>query len=193
MGYGEPCNGRLVVEQRSRLCEVGTMSLGGFWSLLDTWKRRIIINQEAHYSAAARFKKYHYWIGSPTIIFATIAGATLLAEAKEPWIRISVGIIGLIAAALSAIQTFYSHSKQAETHRSVAARLGEVKREIEVIEHGPLPSKSEQNRIIEQISKRLSEIDKEAPIVEFSSEEKPGLNRLIEKLPLLGPRKDWPH
>ncbi|MBN2389741.1 MAG: DUF4231 domain-containing protein [Anaerolineae bacterium] len=167
--------------------------------LLKDWKRRIEINQQAHYLAATRYNKYHYWIGFPAIILATIAGATLLAEAKEPWIRVSVGIVGLIAAVLSAIQTFYSHAKRAEAHRSVASRLGQVKREIEILESMSPPKKSEQARIVQQINERLSEIDKEAPVVDFSSVDITLLNieeseehHLMDKTlsPLLAPYED---
>lgn len=133
--------------------------------LIDDWKQRVNDNQKANYALAIKHNKYHYWIGLPAIILTTIAGATLLAEAQEPRIRITVGIVGIIAAILSAIQTFYSHAKRAENHRFVASQLVHVRRDIEIFERFVPDSKSEREQRIREIDERISQIENDAPAI----------------------------
>jgi hypothetical protein len=105
----------------------------------------------------------------PATILITITGATLLANTDEPWIRITVGIIGIIAAILSAIQTFYSYAKRAETHRLIASQLGQVRRDIEILERVVPKSETEMEQRIREINNSISEIDKEAPAIDIKA------------------------
>lgn len=143
--------------------------------LIDDWKQRVNDNQKASYALAIKHNKYHYWIGLPATILTTIAGATLIAEAEEPRIRITVGIVGIIAAILSAIQTFYSHAKRAENHRFVASQLVHVRRDIEIFERFVPDSKSEREQRIREIDERISQIENDAPAINAIAGKKNGL------------------
>lgn len=86
--------------------------------LVTNWKDRINKLQKAHYYIADRFEKYHYFIGLPATVLTAIAGATLFLDINQQWIKVAVGGVGLLAAILSAVQTFYSHAKRGEEHRT---------------------------------------------------------------------------
>lgn len=134
--------------------------------VIDDWKERVNDRQKANYALALKHNKYHYWIGSPAFILTLIAGITLLTEVVEPRIRITVGIVGIFAAILSAIQTFYSHAKKAENHRFIAAQLVHVRRDIEIFERFVPDRKSEREQRIREFEERISETEEAAPATE---------------------------
>jgi hypothetical protein len=135
-------------------------------NLIEDWHTRVKVNQNAHYGTAQRFNKLHYAIGLPAIILSAIAGATLLIEVTDPRIRIMVGLIGLLAAVLSGVQTFYSHAKRAEIHRVTAIQLGQLRRDIEKLEKFPPKDRITQAKLIKQISDRIYETEKGSLIVD---------------------------
>ena len=139
-------------------------------SMISDWKERIERRQRAHFYVAEKFGKYHYAIGLPAVICATIAGATLFTEVSDIRVRTAVGAIGLFAAVLSAIQTFYSHAKRGEQHRSAAAQLGRVRREIEIFEQFTPQDKKEQEEKIRAINEAMAKIEEEAPVVSAISQ-----------------------
>lgn len=134
--------------------------------LIDGWKQQVNDIQKANYALAIKHNKYHYRIGLPATIFTAIAGATLLTGATEPRIRIAVGIVGIIAAILSAIQTFYSNARRAENHRLVASQLVHVRRDIEIFESFVPDRKSEREQRIREIDELISEVEKDAPVID---------------------------
>lgn len=134
--------------------------------LIDDWKLRVNDHQKANIALAIKHNKYHYWIGLPAIILTAIAAATLLAVAEGSRIRITVGIVGIIAAILSAIQTFYSQAKRAENHRFVASQLVHIRRDIEIFERFVPDRKSEREQRFREIDERISQIEEDAPAID---------------------------
>jgi hypothetical protein len=140
--------------------------------LFDSWKTTISAHQGEHYRSANKLEKWHYILGTLTVIFATIASATLFTELDDAKVKFWIGVIGVIAAVLAAIQTIVIFGKRAEQHRKAAAQLGGIRRQIEVIEQWPSSSK-EAKQIAENINKQLSEIDNSAPILKIPQGIKP--------------------
>ncbi|MFA9403555.1 MAG: SLATT domain-containing protein [Anaerolineales bacterium] len=137
--------------------------------LIDDWKQRVNDHQKANYALAIKHNKYHYWIGLPAIIFATVAGAALLSDAAEPGLRFSIGVVGIIAAILAGIQTFYSHAKKAEHHRFVASQLVHVRREVEIFERFVPDNISEREQRIREIDEKIPNVeDDDLPINELA-------------------------
>jgi hypothetical protein len=134
--------------------------------LIDDWKQRVNDHQKANYALAIKHSKYHYWIGVPATILTAIAAATLLAIAEESRIRITIGIVGTIAAILSAIQTFYSQAKRAEHHRFEASQLVHIRRDIEIFERFVPDRKSEREQRIREIDERISQIEEDTPAMD---------------------------
>jgi len=134
-------------------------------TLISEWSGKIDQRQRGHFVQALRFGKYHYAIGMPAVVCATVAGATLFSEVSDARVRMAVGAIGLIAAVLSAIQTFYSHAARAEQHRTAAAQLGRVRRDVEILARFLPADTKEQEARIRAINESMAKIEEEAPVV----------------------------
>lgn len=70
---------------------------------------------KSHYNAASLWSSVHYLIGVPATVFAAWAGIN--AFGNDPSLS---GYLALIAAALTALQTFLGASDKASQHKSVA-------------------------------------------------------------------------
>jgi hypothetical protein len=62
-----------------------------------------------------------------TSVFAT------LQQKPEFWWQLSVGLMSIAAAALSALQSFLGYSDKAEKHRSAGAKYNAIGRELELL------------------------------------------------------------
>lgn len=102
-------------------------------SLLDDWGGKLDEVVTGHYIAEQRYRRFHYLVGLPAIVCATVAGATLFSDIANPTVKMIIGGVGLFAATLSAIQTFYSFAEQAEAHKLARKRYGAVRRKIQMI------------------------------------------------------------
>jgi hypothetical protein len=138
-------------------------------NLFDQWARQIEAHQVAHDRAAKQLESQHYWVGLPATIFAAVAGGTLFTELQDPMVKVLIGAIGLLAAVLTAVQTFLSLAKRAEQHRSAATQLGALKRSIEIVQEWPLAG-AEAKQFAEEINKRLTEIENSAPTVNVAAD-----------------------
>ena len=146
-----------------------------FQGLIDNWKERVSSNQDEQYNYAAKLNRDHYVIGVITTVFVTVSGATILTDIQDPTIKTIAGVIGLIAAVLSAVQTFYSHAKRSELHKASAVALGQARREIEVLEKFPPTKKTEREKRFRDIEELISQADKGAPLPMISAPEDGGL------------------
>jgi hypothetical protein len=105
-------------------------------NLLIDWYRRVRIVQFCHYESAKYFEHMNYWIGMPAVFLSTLVGTSVFAslgESIDKRFQILVGLVSVLSAALSGIQTFLRFSEKAEKHRMAAARYGALRREIEEI------------------------------------------------------------
>jgi hypothetical protein len=112
-----------------------TTSQSAAKSLLEGWCHRIVRVQLAHFDAAMRFGKRNVQLGLPAIIFSTFVGTSVFASLNNEhihvWLKIAIGLISVVAAVLTALQTFLGFSERAEKHRKTAVRYGAVGRQIE--------------------------------------------------------------
>lgn len=134
--------------------------------LVYNWKQRIDASQKTNNALAIKLNKYRYRVGLLTTVLAAIAGATLLIQGVEPRLRIVVGIGGIIAALVSAVQTFYSYAKRAETHRLVTAQLTHLRRDMEIFERFVPERNPERQQRIREIEERLSQIEEGTPAID---------------------------
>ena len=91
----------------------------------------------AHYFAAEIYAKRHHRIGFPTIALSAAVATSIfsaLNESVATWIRIVAGAIAVIAAILTALQTFLGYGERAEKHRNAGARYEKLRRDIDVFQ-----------------------------------------------------------
>lgn len=68
---------------------------------------------KAHFNAAARWARYHYWLGVPSIIFSVLATAAYFKTHAD-----IAGILSATAAVLTSLMTFLKPSEHASSHKA---------------------------------------------------------------------------
>jgi hypothetical protein len=127
--------------------------------LLRSWHRRLRETQFCHYEATKPLAHANYWLGVPVVVLTTFVGTSVFATLEkrvEPRIMILIGMLSVGAAVLASLQTFLRLSERAEKHRTVAARAGSVRREIEQL----LAIQSNETVTQEKLDRLREEIDK---------------------------------
>jgi hypothetical protein len=102
--------------------------------MLENWYHRVRESQLSHYEAANIFESMNYWLGIPSIILSTILGTSIFAtlgKSVDIIVQILFGLVSVIAAVLTGLQTFLRFSERSEKHRTIAARYGSLRRQIE--------------------------------------------------------------
>jgi hypothetical protein len=101
----------------------------------------------------------------PVTIFSILIGTTIFAtlgSSKSQEFLIAAGIISMIAAVLSGIQTFLNYPELAAKHQSAGCKFGELRRRIEeliVVTKDPM----ELEKAIGEIRCEWNALDKESP------------------------------
>jgi Protein of unknown function (DUF4231) len=140
--------------------------------LLSDWKSRIEGWQLAHYESAKHYVRLNYWLGIPVIIFTTFVGTSVFATLDKSvdikFIKIMIGFISILAAVLTALQTFFRFSDRAEKHRTAAARYGVIEREIQQILAYPSQKKIDLLQgslelLLDKLRDRIDALATEAP------------------------------
>lgn len=105
-------------------------------------------------------------LGIPAVILSTFVGTSIFASLGEtlaPSLQILVGIISVLAATLSAVQTFLGFSERAAKHHAIASRYGSARRRIE--EMLAVSGESISPEQISNLRKEIDSIAEEAPDV----------------------------
>jgi hypothetical protein len=157
-------------------------------ALLRTWLKRARESQFAHYAADRRLTLRHYYIGIPAAILSAVVGTSVFAslnESVDTWAKILVGLIAVVAAVLTSLQTFWRFSEQADRHRKAAGTYSGIRREIE----SQLVFQDRINfEVAEGIRKKIDVLAAEAPSI--SKKDWDAAVRSADNAYFLGPRSD---
>lgn len=82
---------------------------------------------KGHYNAAARWARYHLWIGLPAALVAAVAGAAAFKGHPE-W----AGALALVSTALTTVLTFLKPSERAEIHKAVAGQYQALRNQARI-------------------------------------------------------------
>lgn len=82
---------------------------------------------KGHYNAAARWGRYHLWIGLPAALVAAVAGAAAFKGHPE-W----AGALALVSTALTTVLTFLKPSERAEIHKAVAGQYQALRNQARI-------------------------------------------------------------
>lgn len=159
-------------------------------ALMIDWHRRVRENQYVHYETAAHFSRLSYRLGIPAVILSAIVGTAIFASlAKDanqvaggdsrPIWTILVGLISVVAAALTSLQTFLRYPERAANHRRSGAAFGAIRRELEHLLVFVPDSESELNLKLEKIRRKMDQLALESP--EVPSALKARFDRLVPK------------
>jgi cytochrome c biogenesis protein CcdA len=103
--------------------------------LLTQWCIRAQYAQYCHFATANYLRKLHYYLGIPSIFLSTLVGTSIFATLEQHdgdyWIRIIAGLVSVLTAGLSTVQTFLRLEERAERHRAAGTQYGKLGRMME--------------------------------------------------------------
>lgn len=118
--------------------------------------------------AARRNNTYLYWLGVPTIIFATVVGSSVFASLDaqvDTWFKIILGLVSITSAVLASLQTFYNFAGRAETHRVAGIKYKAIIRELQQLPTGSTKQMLEKADFLDALRQRLDSLELEVPVV----------------------------
>jgi hypothetical protein len=139
---------------------------GDTQQLLAAWYRRAREAQAVHYESAKLLQKRNLYFGVPVVALSTLVGTSVFAslgKAQDTSITVVVGMLSVLAAILSGLQTFLRFSERAEHHRSVAAKYGSLRRELEQIIASKRDEQSDMTKTIDALRLKMDQLAAEAP------------------------------
>ncbi|NHN79709.1 SLATT domain-containing protein [Azotobacter chroococcum] len=99
--------------------------------LAKRWLKRARESQLGHYAMVDSQSSKHVTLGLITIIITACLGITnVFTDLPEPF-KIGLGILGLIASFVTAMQTFFQFEEKANSHRLAAIEYGKIRRKLE--------------------------------------------------------------
>ena len=137
--------------------------------VLMDWYRRARESQFAHYTAASRYAVLARLLGIPSVVLSAVAGtalfATLQKETASFDLRLTLGLISVLAGVLAALQTFLGYGERADRHRAAGSAYGAVRREIEQYHAVPPRTAEAVEAVMNRLRQRLDAIAERAPDV----------------------------
>ena len=103
---------------------------------LDEWHTGLRICHKSHMRCATFYERWNLGLGIPVVALTAIAGTAIFATLEtspQAWAKIFIGLLTVLAAILSSLQTFLRFSELAERHKVAAVKYGALRREIETL------------------------------------------------------------
>ena len=135
---------------------------------LETWRDEAERRRAMHYRLAGLFEKWHLLLGIPVVILTALIGTSAFASLQQgpvPAVQVATGVIGVVAAILSALQTFLRYGEWQEKHRTAAHRYGSLKREIMQVLALPPALRKEPIEVLDHMASYMGNIEADAPLV----------------------------
>jgi hypothetical protein len=135
--------------------------------LLTNWYKIALKSSGRHAAASDHFERFDSAFGLTSTALAAIVGSTVfitLQQTTAVGIKVVAGLIGLIAAVASAIQTTAKFGARAEKHRQASRQYGALVRAIEEVRALP-PMQSDLQTRIDSLRKNFDDAGMTAPDV----------------------------
>ncbi len=138
--------------------------------LLSDWEKRATANAEIHYAIARRLADRNVMLGMPVVLSTTFIGtsvfATLQESANNVTLRVTVGVVSVLAAVLASMQTFLRFSERSEKHRAAAEKWAAIRREIATVralhpDYIELPA--DPKKYLDDLRGRMNEVSAQSP------------------------------
>ena len=124
--------------------------------------------RDCHDLAGRRNNTYRYLLGVTSILLSAIVGSsifTALQTQTKPSFHIIIGLVSIVAAVLTSLQTFFNFESLAERHRLAGVKYKAIIWELEQILAQPIENNLDIAATLDDIRKRLAFLEKEAPVV----------------------------
>lgn len=153
-------------------------------NLLQTWRHDLNILMRSHYSRSISIRRMNYLLGIPVILISmAIASYIFFTINHNPdfWVKMIAGMLLLLSAILTSLQTFLKYSEQAENHRNASARYQSLHHSVDQLLAFPAKDESSLFTWCDKLRDRWDELNLEVPNVAREEIEEVAL---AEKKPL---------
>jgi len=148
--------------------------------LLRKWKKQVGTKERGHRDLARKYTRRHYMFGLPSVILSTLITAGAFATFQEcgdcddressqcraeVWVRLAIGLLGIISIGLTSSVTFLNYQQVAEDHKSAADMFGERFRDIESILQIPGPLRGDPIAALQSIRSQYDNCVRNAPVL----------------------------
>jgi hypothetical protein len=134
--------------------------------LLQQWHDRAHAREITNFGAANSYRTRHMCLGGALValsaLMATAAGKSMTASASAV-VKIVADLVVVAIPVLAGLQTFLRFGEQAEKHRTIAAKYGSIKREIEELLALDTHARGDQKKAVDGIRSRLDTVEAEEP------------------------------
>ena len=134
--------------------------------LLSTWHRRMDACQHAYYLEAERYKRWHFWLGIPAVIFSTVVGTAVFATLENQVsisARVIVALVSIAAAVLAGLQTFLRLSEAAAAHAQAGDWYAAIKRDIEQLRALRRDERGSAKTCTDVLRKEMNKVSQKSP------------------------------
>ena len=134
--------------------------------LLSEWLVRTRVALSAYNSATTRTLASERRLGIPAVVLSTAVATSVfatLAESPAVGWRIATGTIALLAAVLTALQTFLRQEERAEQYRDAARSYGRLRRRVERTLLFPPETVTAANHVLDELADALAEAGRGKP------------------------------
>lgn len=150
--------------------------------LLRRWRKQINGLHSKHKEASSKYSRLYYLIGVPTTILSTIVSSGVLTTfqncnvcttdcsvnassscAGDEYIRLAMGILGVLSVILTAIMIFLNYGASSADHKTASDEYGQLVREIDAIVEAPIIARGDAIISLHQIRTKFDDIVKKSP------------------------------
>ena len=135
--------------------------------LLAAWHRRTEACQHAYYLEAERYKRWHFWLGIPAVIFSTVVGTAVFATLENQAVGISarviVALVSIAAAVLAGLQTFLRLSETAAAHAQAGDWYAAIKRDVEQLRALRRDERGNARTCTDTLRKEMNKVSQKSP------------------------------
>lgn len=125
---------------------------------------------KAHFNAGDRWNGYHYWLGLPSVILSSLAGAAFVKDTPEIG-----GALSAVVAILTALMTFLKPSERASGHKKSGDQYLSLRNDARVFRTIKLEHSCDTQAAIDgldEFTKRRNELNQASPPFSRSDFEK---------------------
>lgn len=134
--------------------------------LLKTWRDELGAMMRTHYLLSAKIRLLNYVLGVPAIIIAMLVASYIFFTINQDagfWVKMLFGLLTLLMAILTSLQTFLKYSEQAGNHRNASTRYQALFNEIDQLLVIPPKDEAALGEWCNKLRERWDALNLEAP------------------------------
>ena len=136
----------------------------------EAYRRHVLYKANGYYFAARHARTLHWWLGGSAVTIAAVVSTSIFATVNEkPGVAfaIATGLLVVVAAVLTALQTFFGTrlNEEVESNRDAAADYAPLIRDLELfqLEHVKSSDRAAALAHLRSISDQITKVERDSP------------------------------